>query len=156
MSDASFRTLDLPILGMTCASCVGRVEKALRATPGVTEARVNLAAERAHVVLDVDGSPAAVAQAVRSAGYEPLEEVAVYPVRDMTCASCVGRVEAALSKVEGVDSVAVNLATERAEIRTSGPVDRAALVQAVERVGYDVPAATIELAVQGMTCLWLD
>ncbi|KAG0777350.1 hypothetical protein G6F22_011932 [Rhizopus arrhizus] len=70
----------------------------------------------------------------------------------MTCASCVGRVEAALSKVEGVGSVSVNLATERADIRASGPVDRAALIQAVERVGYDVPAATLELAVEGMTC----
>lgn len=74
------------------------------------------------------------------------------PIEGMTCASCVGRVEAALSKVDGVGSVSVNLATERADIRTSGPVDRAALIQAVERVGYDVPAATVELAVDGMTC----
>ncbi|MGG6372998.1 copper ion binding protein, partial [Stenotrophomonas muris] len=74
------------------------------------------------------------------------------PIEGMTCASCVGRVEAALSKVEGVGSVSVNLATERADIRASGPVDRAALIQAVERVGYDVPAATVELAVEGMTC----
>ncbi|OBU67291.1 copper-translocating P-type ATPase [Stenotrophomonas maltophilia] len=74
------------------------------------------------------------------------------PIEGMTCASCVGRVEAALSKVEGVGSVSVNLATERAEIHPSGPVDRAALIQAVERVGYDVPAATTELAVEGMTC----
>ena len=61
MSDASLKALDLPVLGMTCASCVGRVEKAVRAVPGVTEASVNLAAERAHVVLDAGGSPAAVA-----------------------------------------------------------------------------------------------
>ena len=74
------------------------------------------------------------------------------PIEGMTCASCVGRVEAALSRVEGVGSVSVNLATERADIRPSGPVDRAALIQAVERVGYDVPAATTELSVEGMTC----
>ena len=76
MSDASLKVLDLPVLGMTCASCVGRVEKAVRAVPGVTEASVNLAAERAHVVLD-GGSPAAVAAAIRSAGYEPMEEEVV-------------------------------------------------------------------------------
>ncbi|GBC57202.1 lead, cadmium, zinc and mercury transporting ATPase; copper-translocating P-type ATPase [Stutzerimonas stutzeri] len=70
----------------------------------------------------------------------------------MTCASCVGRVEAALTKVEGVDSVSVNLATEKAEIRLAGPVDRAALIQAVEKVGYEVPASVVELAVEGMTC----
>ena len=74
------------------------------------------------------------------------------PIEGMTCASCVGRVEAALAKVEGVGSVSVNLATERADIRPAGPIDRMALIQAVEKVGYDVPAGTVELAVEGMTC----
>jgi len=74
------------------------------------------------------------------------------PIEGMTCASCVGRVEAALARIEGVDSVSVNLATERADIRLAGPVDRLALVQAVEKVGYDVPANTVELAIEGMTC----
>ena len=74
------------------------------------------------------------------------------PIEGMTCASCVGRVEAALAKVPGVDSVSVNLATERADIRLASPVDRIALIQAVEKVGYDVPAGTVELAVEGMTC----
>jgi hypothetical protein len=48
----------------------------------------------------------------------------------------------------GVDSVSVNLATERADIRLASPVDRMALIQAVEKVGYDVPAGTVELAVE--------
>jgi len=74
------------------------------------------------------------------------------PIEGMTCASCVGHVEAALSQVEGVSNVSVNLATERAEIHSSGPVDRSALVRAVQKAGYSVPAATIELAVDGMTC----
>lgn len=74
------------------------------------------------------------------------------PIEGMSCASCVGRVEAALAKVEGVGSVAVNLATERADIRADGPVDRIALVRAVEQAGYEVPAGTVELAVEGMTC----
>ena len=74
------------------------------------------------------------------------------PIEGMTCASCVGRVEAALAKVEGVDTVSVNLATERADIRLAGPVDRMALIQAVEEVGYEVPAGVTELAIEGMTC----
>ncbi|MCO2551065.1 heavy metal translocating P-type ATPase [Pseudomonas aeruginosa] len=74
------------------------------------------------------------------------------PIEGMTCASCVGRVEAALVKVEGVASVSVNLATERADIRLNRPVDRMALIQAIEKVGYDVPQGTIELAIGGMTC----
>lgn len=74
------------------------------------------------------------------------------PIEGMTCASCVGRVEAALAKVPGVDSVSVNLATERADIRLNRAVDRMALIQAIEKVGYDVPQGTIELAIGGMTC----
>ncbi|MGJ9419069.1 heavy metal translocating P-type ATPase [Massilia sp. CMS3.1] len=76
------------------------------------------------------------------------------PIEGMSCASCVGRVEAALRKVEGVGSVTVNLATERADVRASGDgaVDRAALVEAIVKAGYDVPAQTVELSVEGMTC----
>ncbi|MGH7021360.1 MAG: copper ion binding protein, partial [Brevundimonas sp.] len=137
MSDASLKFLDLPILGMTCASCVGRVEKAIRAVPGVAEANVNLAAERAQVSLNADGSPGAVAAAIRAAGYEPLEEEVAYPVRDMTCASCVGRVEKALAAVPGVLSASVNLATERATVRfLSGAVTFRDLAAAVQQAGY--------------------
>jgi Au+-exporting ATPase len=74
------------------------------------------------------------------------------PIEGMTCASCVGRVEKALSKIEGVDSVTVNLATERADIKARGPIDRQALINTVEAAGYSVPAATIDLSVEGMTC----
>ena len=74
------------------------------------------------------------------------------PIEGMTCASCVGRVEAALAKVDGVKSVSVNLATERADIRAAPSVARKELVTAVERVGYGVPAATTELSIEGMTC----
>jgi len=63
------------------------------------------------------------------------------PIEGMSCASCVGRVEAALKKVEGVGSVSVNLATERADIVPAGQVDRQALIAAIEKAGYDVPAA---------------
>lgn len=81
-----------------------------------------------------------------------LTTVISLPIVGMTCASCVGRVEKALGKVEGVDSLTVNLATERADIRTSGPIDRQVLVNTIEAAGYSVPATTIDLAVEGMTC----
>lgn len=74
------------------------------------------------------------------------------PLAGMSCASCVARVEAALSRVEGVGSVSVNPATERAEIRPSGPVEYAALIAAVGKAGYEVPLETVELAVEGMSC----
>lgn len=74
------------------------------------------------------------------------------PIEGMSCASCVGRVEAALKKVEGVNAVNVNFATERADVEASGPIDRGALVRAVEAAGYSVPVATTELTIDGMNC----
>ena len=62
------RTMDLAVAGMTCASCVRRVEKAVRAVPGVSDVAVNLATERVRVRGAPD--PAAVMAAVERAGYQ--------------------------------------------------------------------------------------
>ena len=74
------------------------------------------------------------------------------PVEGMTCASCVGRVEAALKAIHGVEGANVNLATEKAEITLTAPVAREVLAKAVREAGYDVPKASIDLAITGMTC----
>ena len=156
MSDAraTAAAISLPIEGMTCASCVGRVEAALAKVEGVDTVSVNLATERADIRLAGPVDRMALIQAVEKVGYEVPAGVTELAIEGMTCASCVFHVEKALSKVEGVGSVAVNLATEKAEIKPSGPVDRAALVQAVKDAGYDVPERTsaTELAIGGMTC----
>ena len=63
--------VELPIQGMTCASCVGRVERVLRGEPGVAGADVNLALGRARVDFDPESTaPEAIAEAIRAAGYE--------------------------------------------------------------------------------------
>jgi Cu+-exporting ATPase len=127
----------LQISGMTCASCVSRVEKALRAVPGVRDASVNLATERASI--SPSGRPpiAAIATAVKAAGYEVATETVVFAIEDMTCASCIGRVERALASVPGTISAAANLATETARVeRFVGTASDALLKQAVEHAGY--------------------
>lgn len=136
------QTLDLPVSGMSCASCAGRVEKALRALPGVASASVNLASESAHVVFEgtaQDGQPAAAAvQAVEKAGYAVPQEHIRLAVSGMSCASCVGRVEKALQAVPGVASAAVNLAGETADVvAPRGSVEAAALIAALRKAGYD-------------------
>ncbi|MBW0151479.1 MAG: heavy-metal-associated domain-containing protein, partial [Phenylobacterium sp.] len=73
MPATTLQPIDIPVLGMTCASCVGRVEKAIAAVPGVATAAVNLAAERAHVEFTSEGNTQAVVEAIRRAGYEPLQ-----------------------------------------------------------------------------------
>ena len=136
MTRTELRTLDIPVVGMTCASCVGRVERALAGVSGVARASVNLATERAHVELEADAAPGALAEAIRSTGYQPLETELDLKIAGMTCASCVGRVERALRAVPGVIEATVNLATERARVRAFGGVEAAALIAAVKTVGY--------------------
>ncbi|PWC91719.1 heavy metal translocating P-type ATPase [Azospirillum sp. TSO5] len=129
--------LDLGVSGMTCASCVRRVEKALGRVPGVTAVSVNLATERARLTFAGPPDVKAAADAVEAAGYHAEKREFDLSVTGMTCASCSGRVEKALSRLPGVESAAVNLATERAHVVAfAGSVDIADLIAAVEKVGY--------------------
>ncbi|WP_122611284.1 copper resistance metal-translocating P1-type ATPase CueA [Pseudomonas viridiflava] len=128
-------TFDLPIAGMTCASCAGRVERALRKVSGASAVSVNLATEQARVQAPGDSLPALM-QAVERAGYSVPRQTVELSIDGMTCASCVGRVERALSKVPGVSSVSVNLANERAHLELLGQVDTHTLLDAVSKAGY--------------------
>jgi Au+-exporting ATPase len=140
-------TISLPIDGLTCASCVGRVERALRAVPGVDGASVNLATERASITTRSGVARAALVEAVENVGYSVPAALSgpagtmELSVEGMTCASCVGRVERALKTVPGVTEAVVNLATERATVR--GTADAAALIAAIGEAGYD--ARTIRI-----------
>jgi Cu+-exporting ATPase len=126
--------------GMTCASCVGRVEKALKAVPGVESASVNLATEKATVRARRDLAFSALTAAVGKAGYEVPADSIPLSISGMTCASCVTRVEKALKKVPGVSDASVNLATEKALVTAVGvPVQT--LIAAVEKAGYEAVAA---------------
>ncbi|OKH90106.1 metal ABC transporter ATPase [Thalassospira sp. TSL5-1] len=124
---------------MTCASCAGRVEKALKKLDGVEEVDVNLAMNSAHVRLaeNVASDAKALASAVRKAGYDVAEEKLSYDIDGMTCASCSGRVEKALAKLPGVVSATVNLALERADLSVlPGTVKDRQVLRAVEKAGY--------------------
>jgi P-type Cu+ transporter len=132
--------LNLPIAGMTCASCVTRVERALAAVPGVASASVNLATEKAQLQLGPEATAQALAAAVGRAGYFVPQANAAFNIGGMTCASCVSRVERALRAVPGAIEASVNLATNRADVLHSG-ADTAALVAAVQRAGYEAYAA---------------
>ncbi len=138
----------IDVEGMTCASCVAHVERALKAVPGVASASVNLATERAEVTgpaLD----RAALVQAVEGAGYAVPARHVDLEIEGMTCASCVARVERALKTVPGVTSAAVNLATERATV--TGSADLAALTRAVADAGYEARPAAPAMAVSDET-----
>ena len=144
---------ELSVEGMTCASCVGRVERALKKVPGVQEAVVNLATEKASLtVADPNQASAILPQAVAAiekAGYAVPAQSVDLQVGGMTCASCVGRVERALKKVPGVQNAVVNLATERASVQLQGSVDVSSLIAAIEKAGYEAQPVLHDAAATG-------
>ena len=137
------RILELPVQGMTCASCVQRVEDALAARDGVHQADVNLATNRASIQADASVRAADLVEAVASAGYEVPTTTSTLTVQGMTCATCVSRVADALEAVDGVVEAEVNLATNRATVtHPPGIVEAGTLRAAVEDAGYDVVEAS--------------
>ncbi len=133
------REIEFAVAGMTCASCVTRVERALKALPGVESAIVNLATERATVIYDPSTTaPAALAEAVHARGYDPVMADIDIGVGGMTCASCAGRVERALQALPGVIEANVNLATEAAHVHyLVGALDEATVRAAIRATGYE-------------------
>ncbi len=136
-SAAPASTVSLSVEGMTCASCVGRVERVLKAVPGVGSANVNLATERADIVFTGTPDVTAAIEAIERTGFQVAEDTIDLAVSGMTCASCVGRVERALSAVPGVRRASVNLATERAQVTAARGVTSAALIRAIAKTGYE-------------------
>lgn len=140
--------LSLPVEGMSCAGCVSRVERVLTALPGAHDVSVNLATGRANLSLGTGASLADVAAALAEAGYPVPVSETVLPIEGMHCASCVGRVEKALSAIPGVTGASVNLATGQARVQHGEgivtPVDLAAAVKAAgfsATMPFDAPPA---------------
>ena len=142
--------LDLPIEGMTCSACVSRLESALSDAPGVLEANVNLALERASVSFDDDATDAAsLTDVVVRTGFDVPTERRTFPIEGMSCAACSARVESALRREPGVVDVEVNLALDRATVTTaSGCVTAERLARRLTRTGYrlvaDRPTEAVE------------
>ncbi len=133
--------VDLPISGMSCASCVTRIEKGLSQLEGVSEVKVNFASENATVTFD----PSLVmfsdlVKAVNELGYTTRTQKMILPIEGMSCASCVQRVQSALGNVDGVISATVNFATEKANVTSIyGLVSPEELAGAVQKAGYRIP-----------------
>ena len=129
--------LSFSIQGMSCASCVGRVERALQAAPGVLSAAVNLATETAHVTIEPPADAAALRTLLEQTGYPARTQTVVMTVASMSCASCVGRVDRALAAVPGVVDVNVNLASETATVTfLDGQTSVADLLKTASDAGY--------------------
>ncbi len=137
---AKIKQISIPIEGMSCATCAERNARALRQLPGIKEADVNFGTQKAVVKFDPRlTGPAALAEAVRSAGYKAITEKATLAIGGMTCASCAERVGKALQAADGVISTSVNFATEKATVEyIAGETTPEDLARVVAAAGYKV------------------
>ncbi|WP_424832962.1 heavy metal translocating P-type ATPase [Ruegeria sp.] len=137
MADSS--QTQIKITGMSCASCVGRVESALQSVAGVQDATVNFATKTALVTYD--GPLPDVVRALDSAGYPAATQQCTLQIDGMSCASCVARIERALLASPGVVQAQVNLAAGTALVTClEGATDPATLAKAATDAGYPASA----------------
>ncbi|MDA8352597.1 MAG: heavy metal translocating P-type ATPase [Firmicutes bacterium] len=131
------KELTLGITGMTCAACSARIEKRLNQMDGV-EAQVNLATEKATVKYDEDRiDPGQLIDKVEDLGYGVERERAELDIQGMTCAACATRIEKGLSRMEGIQSAAINLAAESGSVEyTPGRVSIDVITDKIKDLGY--------------------
>lgn len=145
MASGNTQKITIPVGGMTCAACSNNIERHLKKTPGVLEANVNLAAEKATVTYDASVvTRAELESVITDLGYEvrPDESVKtrlVLPVTGMTCAACARNIERALAKLPGVSNAAVNFAAEKVTVDYDPEVlDRKQIEEAIVDLGYGI------------------
>jgi Cu+-exporting ATPase len=140
----SEQQLTFPVIGMTCANCVAAVERNSKKADGVTDAVVNFASEKVTITFDSDITKAKdvttdVIARVKKTGYQIPTASIELPLLGMTCTNCANTIERSLKKVDGVIEASVNFASERATVTYApGAADRADLIAAVRKAGYDV------------------
>lgn len=141
----------LKINGMTCAACAQRIEKVTGKLNGVSETVVNFATEKLTIKFNENLLKISdIQSAVSKAGYELVvdqtEKQITIPIEGMTCASCSQKIEKTISKLEGVKTANVNLATEKATIQYDPTVIRLSQIKAeIIKLGY-TPLESIGIA----------
>lgn len=134
---------------MTCASCSAAVQRVVSKLDGVERADVNLTTEKLTVVLNKDLDFKTIQAAVEKAGYGLVEPKAnrelQLDIEGMTCASCSAAIERTVRKQKGVESISVNLATNKASLVYDPSVIKLSQIkQAVEKAGYKASEAKVE------------
>ena len=134
------KRVDLPIIGMTCASCASTIQKGLSKIKGVDKANVNFATSKATVLFQPQlVKPEDLVSSVRKSGYEVGTASLEIPIRGMQCASCVQKIEKDLLQMRGVTKAAVNLATEKAKVEyIPSETSLTEIRKVIEQTGYKV------------------
>ena len=128
--------------GVSCQVCVNKIEKKLQKKEGVTSAVVNFSNEKLTVEFDDSIiSVADIIETVKKLGYEieeikNLKEVELN-IQGISCQSCVNRIEKKVGKLEGVDSIAVNLATYKGVVKyDSEKIKLSEIISTIDKLGF--------------------
>lgn len=133
-------TVQIPVLGMTCAACAARIEKKVPKLEGILNVNVNFGAEKAQVKYDADKVKLKdIIDKIIETGYDVPQDKTELKIQGMTCAACSARVERGLNKMDGILEANVNLALEKANIvYVPGLVSVAEIKKKIEEIGYSV------------------
>ncbi len=139
-AEAKKERIDLPVVGMSCASCASTIQKGLSRIKGVDKANVNFATSKATVLYQPQlVNPADLISTVRKSGYEVGTASIEVPIQGMQCASCVQNIEKALIRMRGVTKATVNLATEKARVEyIPSETNFSEIKRVIEQTGYKV------------------
>ncbi|KGT46457.1 heavy metal translocating P-type ATPase [Acinetobacter sp. HR7] len=151
-SDIQLYQTTVQIEGMTCASCVARVEKALKKIEGVVSANVNLSTEKASISAERVIPYVEIIQKIERSGFSVVQQKFELDIEGMTCASCAARIEKALKKIPEVLEANVNLSIEKAYVTAVSSLQQQTLVKAIQKAGFDAKADKLELSIDGMAC----
>ncbi|MDM5187082.1 heavy metal translocating P-type ATPase [Bacillus sp. DX4.1] len=134
---SSVKQITVGIDGMTCSACSARIEKVLNKLDGV-EVNVNLAMEQATVQYDTgEQSVETITNRIEKLGYEVRTKKVNLDIEGMTCAACSNRIEKVIGKMEGIESVTVNLAMNTATIvYKDGIITIPAILEKITKLGY--------------------
>ncbi len=138
--EAKSERIDIPIVGMSCATCVTTIQRGLAGLKGVEKANVNFATSKATVIFQPQlVKPEDFISSVRKSGYEVGTVSLELPIQGIECASCVQKIEKALLQTRGVTKAVVNLATEKAKVEyLPSETNLEEVKRAIESTGYKV------------------
>ncbi len=134
------KKLVLNIGGMVCVNCSRAIEKALNKLDGITQATVNLAAEKAIIDYNPDLiTQKTIEDTITNVGYKVLHEKTTLQIGGMTCINCAKSIEKALNKKEGIYTATVNFAAETVTTEYNPEqISLAAIKKVIQDVGYQV------------------
>lgn len=138
--------IDIPVIGMTCASCVLKVQSNLLKLQGVKNATVNLVTGKATIEIEPDKQIDAkeIIKSIKSIGYDVAIQKITFPVEGISTASS-SHIESALLKLNGIINVSANLATENITIEFIPTlVSLDSIKEEVEKFGYKVSSLSEE------------